>query len=131
MTAIAGTVQAFYYNNLYPSTVFAVGNSVELMSAPIVGGLGTLFGPLLGAFALTTLGETMTSLTAGLHLDGIKQWCYGAVLLLIVALQPGGIWPWLARRLRLGGEERAPMSERAASRSGGRQQALPRPPGGG
>ncbi|HTZ77789.1 MAG TPA: branched-chain amino acid ABC transporter permease [Stellaceae bacterium] len=102
MTAVAGTVEAFYYNNLYPSTVFAIGSSVELMSAPIVGGLGTLFGPLVGAFALTALGETMTSLTADLHLDGIKQWCYGAVLLLIVALQPGGIWPWLARRLRLG-----------------------------
>jgi len=101
MTAVAGTVEAFYYNNLYPSSVFAIGNSVELMSAPIVGGLGTLFGPLLGAFALTALGETMTSLTASLHLDGIKQWCYGAVLLLIVALQPGGIWPWLARRLGL------------------------------
>ena len=102
MTAVAGTVEAFYYNNLYPSTVFAIGSSVELMSAPIVGGLGTLFGPLVGAFALTALGETMTSLTGDLHLDGIKQWCYGAVLLLIVALQPGGIWPWLARRLRLG-----------------------------
>ncbi len=108
MTAVAGTIQAFYYNNLYPSTVFAIGNSVELMAAPIVGGLGTLFGPLLGAFALTALGETMTTLTATLHLDGIKQWCYGAVLLLIVALQPGGIWPWLARRLRLDSEERVP-----------------------
>jgi branched-chain amino acid transport system permease protein len=108
MTAVAGTIQAFYYNNLYPSTVFAIGNSVELMAAPIVGGLGTLFGPLLGAFALTALGESMTTLTASLHLDGIKQWCYGAVLLLIVALQPGGIWPWLARQLGFDGEERVP-----------------------
>ncbi|HKX08197.1 MAG TPA: branched-chain amino acid ABC transporter permease [Stellaceae bacterium] len=101
MTAIAGAIEAFYYNNLYPSSVFAIGNSVELMSAPIVGGLGTLGGPLIGAFLLTVLGETMTTLTAGLHIDGLKQWTYGAVLLAIVVLRPGGIWPWLAERLKL------------------------------
>ena len=101
MTAIAGAIEAFYYNNLYPSSVFAIGNSVELMSAPIVGGLGTLGGPLIGAVLLTVLGETMTTLTAGLHIDGLKQWTYGAVLLAIVVLQPGGIWPWLAERLKL------------------------------
>jgi branched-chain amino acid transport system permease protein len=99
MTAVAGAIEAFYYNNLYPSSVFAIGNSVELMSAPIVGGLGTLCGPLVGALLLTVLGETMTSLTAGIHIDGIKQWSYGAVLLAIVVLRPGGIWPWLAERL--------------------------------
>ena len=106
MTALAGAIEAFYYNNLYPSSVFAIGNSVELMSAPIVGGLGTLGGPLLGAFVLTVLGETMTTLTSTIHLDGLKQWCYGAVLLAIVVLRPGGIWPWLAERLGLARERR-------------------------
>jgi branched-chain amino acid transport system permease protein len=107
MTAVAGAIEAFYYNNLYPSSVFAIGNSVELMSAPIVGGLGTLGGPLVGAFLLTVLGESMTSLTAGIHIDGIKQWSYGAVLLAIVVLRPGGIWPWLAERLKLVTRDRA------------------------
>jgi len=108
MTAIAGAIEAFYNNNLYPSSVFAIGNSVELMSAPIVGGLGTLGGPLIGAFLLTVLGETMTSLTAGIHVDGIKQWSYGAILLAIVVLRPGGIWPWLVERLNLVTRDRAP-----------------------
>jgi branched-chain amino acid transport system permease protein len=76
------------------------------MSAPIVGGLGTLGGPLLGAFVLTVLGETMTTLTSTIHLDGLKQWCYGAVLLAIVVLRPGGIWPWIAERLGLARERR-------------------------
>jgi len=106
MTALAGAIEAFYYNNLYPSSVFAIGNSVELMSAPIVGGLGTLGGPLLGAFVLTVLGETMTTLTSTIHLDGLKQWCYGAVLLAIVVLRPGGIWPWLAERIGIAREPR-------------------------
>jgi len=106
MTALAGAIEAFYYNNLYPSSVFAIGNSVELMSAPIVGGLGTLGGPLLGAFVLTVLGETMTTLTSTIHLDGLKQWCYGAVLMAIVVLRPGGIWPWLAERIGIAREPR-------------------------
>ena len=104
MTAVAGAIEAFYYNNLYPSSVFAIGSSVELMSAPIVGGLGTLGGPLVGALVLTVLGEAMTSLTSAIHIDGIKQWCYGAMLLAIVVLRPGGIWPWLAERLGLARE---------------------------
>ena len=108
MTAVAGAIEAFYYNNLYPSSVFAIGNSVELMSAPIVGGLGTLGGPLVGAFVLTILGESMTALTSVVHIDGIKQWSYGAVLLAIVVLQPDGLWPWLARRLKLASREPGP-----------------------
>ena len=99
LTSVGGGVEAFYYNNLYPSTIFAIGNSVDIISGPIVGGLGTLMGPVLGAVVLTSLGETMTALTQQLPIDGIKQFAYGAVLLSIVMLQPGGLWPWLAARL--------------------------------
>ncbi len=104
LTAAGGGFLAFYDNNLYPDTAFAIGRSIEIITAPIIGGLGTLFGPILGAFLLTTLGETMTSLTSGLEIAGLKQWLYGAALLAIVALQPAGLWPWLRRLLRL--EER-------------------------
>ena len=101
MTALGGVFLAFYDNNLYPDTVFAVGRSVEIITAPIIGGLGTLFGPILGAFVLTTLGEAMTAATRSFEIDGLKQWFYGAALLLIVALQPSGLWPWVKRLLRL------------------------------
>ena len=106
MTAVGGAFLAFYDNNLYPDTVFAIGRSVEIITAPIIGGLGTLFGPILGAFVLTTLGEAMTQVSSGFAIDGLKQWCYGAALLLIVALQPAGLWPWLERRLGLAGARR-------------------------
>ena len=101
LTALGGGFLAFYDKNLYPDTVIANGRSVEIITAPIIGGLGTLFGPILGAFLLTTLGETMTSLTSGVEIDGLKQWLYGAALLAIVALQPAGIWPWLRRIIGL------------------------------
>jgi branched-chain amino acid transport system permease protein len=101
MTAIAGTLMAFYDNNLYPDTAFGISRSIDIITAPIIGGLGTLFGPILGAFVLTMLSETMTSLSASLGVNGLKQWIYGATLLVIVMLQPAGLWPWLKALLRL------------------------------
>jgi len=105
MTAIAGTLMAFYDNNLYPDTAFGIGRSIDIITAPIIGGLGTLFGPILGAFVLTMLSETMTSLSANLGVNGLKQWIYGVTLLVIVMLQPAGLWPWLKALLRLDGEK--------------------------
>jgi branched-chain amino acid transport system permease protein len=101
MTAIAGALMAFYDNNLYPDTAFGISRSIDILTAPIIGGLGTLFGPILGAFVLTMLSETMTSLSANLGVNGLKQWIYGATLLVIVMLQPAGLWPWLKTLLRL------------------------------
>jgi branched-chain amino acid transport system permease protein len=106
MTAIAGTLMAFYDNNLYPDTTFGISRSIDIITAPIIGGLGTLFGPILGAFVLTTLSETMTSLSASLGVNGLKQWIYGAALLVIVMLQPAGLWPWFKALLRLDEERR-------------------------
>src|SRR5262249_53929117 len=59
MTAVAGMVFAFYYNNLFPEQVFHISRSVELILGPIIGGIGTLFGPIIGAFLLTGLSEAM------------------------------------------------------------------------
>jgi branched-chain amino acid transport system permease protein len=101
MTAIAGALMAFYDNNLYPDTAFGISRSIDIITAPIIGGLGTLFGPILGAFVLTMLSETMTSVSANLGVNGLKQWIYGATLLVIVMLQPAGLWPWLKTLLRL------------------------------
>ena len=52
MTAVAGTLMAFYDNNLYPDTIFAIGRSIDIITVPIIGGLGTLIGPIVGAVAL-------------------------------------------------------------------------------
>jgi branched-chain amino acid transport system permease protein len=104
MTAVAGVFFAFFYNNLFPEQVFHISRSIELILAPIIGGIGTLFGPVLGAFVLTGLSEAMTELLHALGIDvpGAKQVFYGVCLLVVVLALPDGIWPWLARRLGLG-----------------------------
>src|SRR5262249_53547715 len=66
MTAVGGVFTAFYNNNLFPSRVFDINRSIEIILAPVVGGLGTVFGPVVGAFILTPLGEALTTLTARL-----------------------------------------------------------------
>jgi len=105
MTAVAGVFFAFYYNNLFPEQVFHISRSIELILGPIIGGIGTLTGPIIGAFLLTGLSELMQQLltTLGFDIPGAKQVFYGICLLLVVMVLPDGVWPWLARRLRLTG----------------------------
>jgi len=101
VTSFGGVFYAFFYNNLFPEQVFNISRSIEMILGSIIGGIGTLFGPILGAFVLTGLAETLNSAMVyfGLDLPGAKQVFYGICLLLVVVALPNGIWPWLARRL--------------------------------
>ena len=107
MTSFAGVIYAFYYNNLFPEQVFHISRSIEIILGPIVGGIGTLFGPILGAFVLTGLAELLTGAldAAGVDMPGAKQVFYGICLLLVIMALPDGIWPWLKRRLGLSERE--------------------------
>jgi branched-chain amino acid transport system permease protein len=100
-TSFAGVFYAFFYNNLFPEQVFNISRSIEMILGPIIGGIGTLFGPILGAFVLTGLAETLNSAMAafGVDLPGAKQAFYGICLLFVVVALPEGVWPRLARRL--------------------------------
>jgi len=103
MTAIGGVLLAFYYNNLFPAQAFDIGRSIEIILAPVIGGLGTIFGPIVGAFILTPLGEGLIALTAilGINAPGAKAVFYGLTLMAIISLRPDGVWPWLRKMLRL------------------------------
>ncbi len=103
MTALGGVFYAFYYNNLFPAQIFDISRSIELILAPIIGGLGTVFGPVVGAFILTPLGETLTAATEklGINAPGVKALFYGFTLMAIIFVRPSGVWPWLARALGL------------------------------
>ncbi len=103
MTSVSGVFYAFYYNNLFPEQVFNIGRSIEIILGPVIGGVGTLFGPILGAVVLTVLSDSLTELLAALgwEIPGIKQVFYGVVLLAVIMFLPNGIWPAVAKRLRL------------------------------
>jgi branched-chain amino acid transport system permease protein len=101
LTSIAGVFFAFYYNNLFPEQIFSMARSIEIILAPIIGGIGTLFGPVLGAAILTLLSEGITEVlhALGWEIPGIKQIFYGIALALVIMFMPHGVWPVLARRL--------------------------------
>jgi branched-chain amino acid transport system permease protein len=103
MTSVAGIIFAFFYNNLFPEQVFHISRSIELILGPIIGGVGTLVGPLVGAFLLTALAEGLREvmLQLGVELPGVKQVFYGICLLLVVMFLPDGVWPPLSKALGL------------------------------
>ena len=102
MTAVAGVFWAFYYNNLFPEQIFSIGRSIEIILGPIIGGVGTLAGPLIGAALLTLAADGTTELVGilGWDIPGLKQLVYGILLLAVMIFLPEGIWPLLVRKLR-------------------------------
>jgi branched-chain amino acid transport system permease protein len=101
MTALAGVFFAFYNNSLFPEQIFGFGRSIEIILGPVIGGLGTLFGPVVGAVALVLLGDGTTEVLAkaGVDLPGARQVVHGLLLLLVTIYLPNGLWPPLARAL--------------------------------
>jgi len=99
ITAAAGAFYAQYF--LFVDSTIAYGTwiSVEALLVPIIGGLGTVFGPLVGALALHGLAE-ITRLVAG-RIPGIDLALYGTLLVLVIAFAPQGI-QGLVRRLGAG-----------------------------
>jgi branched-chain amino acid transport system permease protein len=117
MTSLAGIFFAFYYNNLFPEQVFNIGRSIELILGPIIGGVGTLFGPIVGAFLLTGLAEALREgmLRLGVDVPGAKQVFYGICLLVVVMALPHGVWPPLSRALGLDPKTTDQTSNRAGA----------------
>ena len=103
MTSLGGVFLAFYYNNLFPEQVFHISRSIEIILGPIIGGMGTLFGPILGAALLAILADGATELLSagGWDVPGLKQLIYGIALFVVITLLPQGVWPALARKLKV------------------------------
>lgn len=89
LMALAGAfyVQVFQY--IDPGIAFGSHASVEALVAAIVGGMGTVWGPLLGALALHVLADLTRNLFG--ELPGINMVIYGCVLVVIVMFMPRGI----------------------------------------
>jgi branched-chain amino acid transport system permease protein len=88
-TATAGCFYAQYFLFLDASIAYGPWISIDALLAPIVGGAGTLFGPLIGALVIKTLGETTKLVTGGA--PGLDLVIYGIVLIAVVWLAPRGI----------------------------------------
>ena len=97
LTGLGGTFYAFYLFSLQPNTVFGIPLSVEIIIRPIIGGSGTLLGPILGSFILTPLGELSRHYFGQSGLHGAHLIVYGLLLIGVVLFLPQGAYPWLRR----------------------------------
>lgn len=105
ITAAAGCLYAQKFLYIDANLAFGAWISVEALLAPIIGGIGTVFGPLAGAVLLLGLGEvTKTAFTVllGGAVPGIDLVVFGVLLILCVAFAPRGVLG-LLRRLVPGG----------------------------
>jgi len=89
MTAAGGAFYAQYFLFIDSGIAYGPWISIEALLAPIIGGVGTVFGPLLGALGVKTLGE-LAKLVTG-DAPGLDLVIYGSVLILVVAFAPRGI----------------------------------------
>ncbi len=97
----AGGFYAFYFRYVDPDAVLGLSLSMEMVFIAVVGGLGTVGGPLVGAVFLTTVGEAVRERFPSGHLV-----FYGLFMMLVIRFLPEGIWG-RARRLATGLQERA------------------------
>ena len=96
ITAAGGCFYAQYFLFLDAGIAYGPWISVDALLAPIIGGIGTVFGPLLGALVVKTLGEVTKHMIG--DAPGLDLVIYGCVLIVVVAFAPRGIAGLLRRR---------------------------------
>jgi branched-chain amino acid transport system permease protein len=101
LTALAGALFAFQQVTIYPERLFSVEITVLMVAMAVIGGVGTVLGPVIGAVGLQLLAEYLRQRYLNLHLI-----VFGALLAAVVVLMPEGLMSsaaqaWRERRLGL------------------------------
>jgi branched-chain amino acid transport system permease protein len=96
LMAAGGVFYVQYFQYIDPAIAYGPGVSVEALLGPIVGGLGTVWGPVLGALVLHLFGEGTRGLFE--NAPGINLIVYGVLLIVVITFMPRGILGTLASR---------------------------------
>ena len=99
MTSLGGAFYANYIFYLHPGTMMSVAFSIEIILRPIIGGLGTLAGPLIGSFLITPLAEVSRSYFAKAGFEGLHLVIYGFLLVAVVLFFPRGVISYIQKGL--------------------------------
>jgi branched-chain amino acid transport system permease protein len=129
LCALGGSFYAQYTLFVEPQSMFGMGLSLEIVLFAIVGGIGTVFGPAIGALALYAVAEVTRHLVSLGQSGNFHLIVYALILVVVVMFFPEGLaGAWRRRRSR-GPSVAAPTAESAAAprpREAGRPS---RPPG--
>jgi len=111
LTSLAGSFYAIYIKFIDPTTVLALDLSVQIVLIAIIGGIGTIYGPMIGAMVLVPLSEALRSnviaqglINSGLvredsgpgiflkeHLAHAHVLIYGILVVVVILFMPDGV----------------------------------------
>jgi branched-chain amino acid transport system permease protein len=94
LSAMAGTFYAQYILYIDPESVMLGAISVQIVLISMLGGAGSILGPVIGAAILLPLSET-TRVMLGHKGTGIDMLIYGFLITIISVYQPQGVWAWI------------------------------------
>ncbi len=89
LSSIAGTFYAQYYLYIDPNIVFGNTVSVSAITPCIIGGVGTVFGPIIGAAIIEPISEITNALLSSYI--GMNMVVYGMILVLVIMVMPNGV----------------------------------------
>jgi branched-chain amino acid transport system permease protein len=90
LTALAGTFYVQYIYFIDPNTAFSFNISVEAALVSIVGGIGTLWGPVVGTVLLEVTSALLQSWLGGGH-GGVQLTVYSLILMAVILWRPAGL----------------------------------------
>jgi len=90
LTAMAGTFYIQYIYFIDPNTAFSFNVSVEAALVSIVGGIGTLWGPVVGAVLLEPTSALLQSWLGSSH-GGVQVTVYAVILITVILWRPTGL----------------------------------------
>jgi ABC-type branched-subunit amino acid transport system ATPase component/ABC-type branched-subunit amino acid transport system permease subunit len=93
LVGMAGTVYGYYVSILSVSSMFDIALSMQIVLAALLGGRGTVWGPVLGAFIVVPLTELTNTTLGGEDAGAIRLLMYGGLLIAVALLMPRGILP--------------------------------------
>lgn len=126
--ALAGAIGGFHAVILLvvtPEAVFGMLISAQALTVAMFGGVGTVWGPVIGALVLIPLGETLHA-QFGAVIPGIQGVVFGIAIIVVILLAPEGVYWKLADLRRRRAAASAPMAAAAASAPEPLPPALPR-----
>ena len=97
LTGLGGAFYANYLFSLQPNAVFGIPLSVDIIIRPVVGGAGTVLGPLVGSLILSPLAEVARIYFTRPGWTGLHLVVYGLLLIGVVLFLPQGAYPHLRR----------------------------------
>ncbi len=99
ITSICGTFYAQYILYIHPSSTMDLMMSIQICIIVLIGGLGKLFGPVLGAIIFVPLTE-LTRVYLGSQGQGMDFIIYALIIMVIAIMRPQGLWGVFSREAR-------------------------------